>query len=86
MTDWGALGRGAEAAFEEHRQSMVAHFIRLREFDADLARASLSSYVDAASCPHPAIADDVKAAWAKHVASQKPARIDAPEPAGSRSI
>lgn len=86
MIDWSKIGPDAEAMFEEHRQTMVAHFIRLRLFDADVARASLASYVDAASCPHPAIADDVKASWAKHVASQKTARIDAPEPAGSRSI
>lgn len=70
MIDWSKLGPDAEAMFEEHRQSMVTHFIKLRLFDVDVARAALASYVDAASCPHHAIADDVKAAWAQHQKSK----------------
>lgn len=70
MIDWSKIGPDAEAMFEEHRQAMVAHFIRLRLFDVNVARAALASYVDAASCPHPAIADDVKAAWALHQKSK----------------
>lgn len=79
MTDWNRLESSAEEAFEKHRQEMVAHFIKLRIFDADMARGSLAGYLAARNCPFPKIADDVKAAWAKHVAEQKTA------PAGSRN-
>lgn len=85
MTGWSNLGADVEAAFEEHRQAMVMHFINLRLLDGDLARASLANYVGMNGCPFPAISEDVKAAWSAYLASQKNARIDAPEPAGSRS-
>ena len=71
MTDWGGLGSDPAAAFERHRQEMVAHFIRLRQVDAGLARSALATYVGRHHCPFPKIADDVKAAWAKEVEKMK---------------
>ena len=71
VTDWNNLGAGAEQAFERHRQDMVAHFIKLRAFDADMARGSLAGYLGLHGCPFPKIADDVKAAWAKEVEKMK---------------
>lgn len=71
MTDWSNLGPDPAAAFERHRQEMVAHFIRLRLFDADLARGSLAGYLGLHGCPFPKIADDVRAEWAKEVAKTK---------------
>ena len=84
MTDWGSLGSDPAAAFERHRQEMVAHFIRLRQVDAGLARSALATYVGRHHCPFPKIADDVKAEWAKVVEQQKAADA-ATEPAGSRT-
>lgn len=83
MTDWSNLGPGPAAAFERHRQEMVAHFIKLRHMDADYARGALASYVGMRGCPFPKIADDVKAQWAIEVAAKRSAEAET-EPAGSR--
>lgn len=84
MTNWGNLGPDPAAAFERHRQEMVAHFIRLRHTDADLARGALATYVGRHHCPFPKIADDVRTEWAKVVEQQKAADAET-DPAGSRT-
>lgn len=84
MTDWNNLGSDPAAAFERHRQETVAHIIRLRQTDADLARGALATYVSRPHCPFPKIADDVRAEWAKVVEQQKAADA-ATDPAGSRT-
>lgn len=84
--DWTNLGARfacVEDAFEEHRRRTVAHFIRMRHFDAELARHSLAQYTRSSSCLFPKIADDVRAEWARVVAEAKAAEAD-PAPAGSR--
>ena len=84
--DWTNLGARfacVEDAFEEHRRRTVAHFIRMRHFDAELARHSLAEYLRSSSCLFPKIADDVRAEWARVVAEAKAAEAD-PAPAGSR--
>lgn len=83
MTDWSNLGPDPVAVFERHRQEMIAHFIRMRLFDADLAREALRSYLQP-GCPFPKIADDVKAEWARVVEQQKAADA-ATDTAGSRA-
>ena len=84
--DWTNLGARfacVEDAFEEHRRRTVAHFIKMRHFDAELARYSLAECLRSSSCLFPKIADDVRAEWAKVVAEAKAAEAD-PAPAGSR--
>lgn len=84
--DWTNLGARfacVEDAFEEHRRRTVAHFIRMRHFDAELARQSPAEYLRSSSCLFPKIADDVRAEWARVVAEAKAAEAD-PAPAGSR--
>lgn len=83
MTDWGNLGADPAAAFERHRQEMVAHFIKLRHADAEYARGALRGYISMQACPFPKIADDVKAQWAREVEAMKSADA-ATAPAGSR--
>ena len=84
--DWTNLGARfacVEDAFEEHRRRTVAHFIKMRHFDAELARYSLAEYLRSSSCLFPKIADDVRAEWARVVAEAKAAEAE-PAPAGSR--
>lgn len=77
--DWTNLGARfacVEDAFEEHRRRTVAHFIKMRHFDAELARYSLAEYLRSSSCLFPKIADDVRAEWARVVAEAKSAEAE----------
>ena len=63
-TALAAPGADPAAAFEQHRQSMVAHLLRLREAaGSEYANAAIDAYARAHGCPFPGLREDVTAAW-----------------------
>jgi len=45
---------------EQHRETMVSHFVMMVQIDADYARAAVREYVARPGCLFPQIAKDVK--------------------------
>lgn len=54
MTNWARLGDGAEAAYAQLKEEMVAHLVRLVQLDPDLARKSIQQHLSGELVPDPA--------------------------------